>query len=261
MPEIDIILPGSNLSSESGLAAWCSVVLVTGQKRTLVDVGHVGRRIFLVDALAQRGLTPKDIDVVVMSHAHWDHNQNFDVFDHAPLVLHPWERKYARQPHRNDWATPQWSGLMIDSHPNIIEAEDGYEIEPGVRLVHSPGHSPGSLTVIAETNDGPAAVTGDVLHFASAAISRVNPLVFWNAEQATKSIERILGITNLIYPGHDRPFRVLGDHTEYLVPFSMAVGGIRPDMEGIVWGAKWPAGYQMPWVMEGVEQQTIESLG
>ena len=121
---------------------------------------------------------------------------------------------------------------MIDSHPNIIEAEDGYEIEPGVRLVHSPGHSPGSLTVIAETNDGPAAVTGDVLHFASAAISRVNPLVFWNAEQATKSIKRILGITNLIYPGHDRPFRVLGDHTEYLVPFSMAVGGIRPDMGG-----------------------------
>jgi N-acyl homoserine lactone hydrolase len=257
LPAIDVILPGSNVYSESGLAAWCSVVLVTGQKRTLVDVGHVGRRIFLFDALKKRGLAPRDIDVVVMSHAHWDHAQNFDVFDHAPLVLHPHERKYARAPHRNDWATPQWSGAMIDSHPNVVEVEDGYEIEPGVRVIHTPGHSPGSICVVADTNDGPVAITGDVLHFASAALTKVNPLVFWNAEQATRSIERILEITTTVYPGHDRPFRVLGDRTEYLVPFDMSIGGIRPDAEGLQFQDAWPQSFKMPWVMPGVEEQKL----
>lgn len=261
MPAIDVLLPGSNVFSESGLAAWCTVALVTGRKRTLVDVGHVGRRIFLVDALKQRGLTPEDIDVVVMSHAHWDHNQNFDVFPQAPLVLHPWERKYARKPHRNDWATPQWSGAMIETHPNIIEADDGYEIEPGVRVMHTPGHSPGSITLVVETDQGPAAVTGDVLHFATAALTKVNPLVFWNREQATKSIQRILDTTSLIYPGHDRPFRLVGDRTDYLTPFRMSMGGIRPETPGLGWDAAWPEGVQMPWVMPGVEQQTVESLG
>jgi glyoxylase-like metal-dependent hydrolase (beta-lactamase superfamily II) len=149
---------------------------------------------------------------------------------------------------------------MIDSHPNVVEVDDGYEIEPGVRVLHTPGHSPGSLTVVADTAEGPAAITGDVLHFASAALTRVNPLVFWNAEQATKSIERILATTGLIYPGHDRPFRVLGDKTEYLEPFRMSIGGIRPDMEGLAWQDAWPASFKMPWVMPGIEQQTLESL-
>jgi glyoxylase-like metal-dependent hydrolase (beta-lactamase superfamily II) len=260
MAEVEVLLPGSNLYSESGLAAWCSVVLVTGRRRTLVDVGHVGRRIFLLEALRSRGIAPQDIDVVVMSHAHWDHNQNYDLFPHAPLVLHPWERKYARNPHPNDWATPRWSGAMIDTHPNINEAEDGYEIEPGVWVMHTPGHSPGSIAIIAETAEGPVAVTGDTLHFATAAVTRVNPLVFWNAEQATRSIDRLLEAAPIIYPGHDRPFRHAGGRTEYLAPFRMTVGGVRPDMEGIAWADSWPEFYKMPWVMPGVEQQTPDSL-
>lgn len=127
-----------------------------------------------------------------------------------------------------------------------------------MRVIHTPGHSPGSICVVADTNDGPVAITGDVLHFASAALTKVNPLVFWNAEQATKSIERILDITKTVYPGHDRPFRVLGDRTEYLVPFEMSIGGIRPDMEGVKWQDAWPERFRMPWIMPGVEEQKLD---
>ena len=37
-----------------------------------------------------------------MTHAHWDHNQNFDLFPDAPVLIHRLEKKYAHKPHRND---------------------------------------------------------------------------------------------------------------------------------------------------------------
>ncbi|MCH8109298.1 MAG: MBL fold metallo-hydrolase, partial [Chloroflexi bacterium] len=99
MPKIDVLLQGSPLRTDVGVVGFCTVVLIEGQKRTLVDVGHVGRRLVLQAALEQRGLTPADIDVVVMSHSHWDHSQNYDLFEHAPMLVHNWERKYAHKPH------------------------------------------------------------------------------------------------------------------------------------------------------------------
>ena len=89
MPKVDILLQGVPIRTDVGVVGFCSVVLIEGEKRTLVDVGHVGRRTALVEALRERGLTPEDIDLTVMSHAHWDHSQNYDLFQHAPMILHP----------------------------------------------------------------------------------------------------------------------------------------------------------------------------
>lgn len=249
--KVDVLLHGYNFRSDVGIIGFCSIVLVTGQKRTLVDVGHVGRRIYLEPALKELGLTIQDIDNVVMSHDHWDHNQNFDLFEHCPLITHPWERKYASKPHKNDWATPKWTGAMIEQHPNIVEVQDGYEIEPGVTVMHTPGHSPGSITVLAETERGKCAMTGDVLHYASVALSKKNPLVFWDDGDATRSIERILQTADVIYPGHDQPFRmVAGDKVEYVEPFKMALGGVQKDQPGLTYDA--PA--RPPWIMPGIEE-------
>ena len=231
MPSVDVLLHGWNIRADVGTVGFCSVVLVTGQKRTLVDVGHVGRRTVLQQALEQRGLTEQDIDVTVMTHAHWDHNQNFDLFYNAPVLIHKLEHKYAHKPHKNDWATPAWTGAMVDHHPTVQEVEEGYEIEPGVRLIHTPGHSPGSIAVMIETDQGLCAITGDVLHFASIALTKQNPLVFWNEADARKSIDRILETAEVIYPGHDRPFRLVRGEIEYIAPLDITIAGLTPQTE------------------------------
>ena len=256
MPKIDVLLHGSPLRTDVGVVGFCSVVLVEGQKRTLVDVGHVGRRTALQAALDERGLKPADIDVTVMSHAHWDHSQNYDLFEHAPMLLHMWERRYAHRPHRNDWATPAWSGAMIEHQPAIQEVDEGYEIEPGVRVLHTPGHSPGSLSVLVETDEGLCAVTGDVLHYADVALTRKNPLVFWNEEDATRSISRILEVADVVYPGHDRPFRLVKGEIEYLEPMKMTITGVSPDDPGI----SFHTGPRLIWIMPGIEEQSVKSL-
>ena len=88
---VDVLLNGLNFRSDQGTFGFCSISLITaGDKRILVDPGHVGRRVHLLEALQKRGLTPQDIDVTVMTHAHWDHNQNFDLFITPPCWCIAW---------------------------------------------------------------------------------------------------------------------------------------------------------------------------
>ena len=257
MPKLDVLLHGYRMNTQQGIVGFCSIILIEGQKRTLVDVGHVGRRVVLQEALDKRGLSPTDIDVLVMSHAHWDHNQNFDLFEHAPLLMHSWERKYAKRPHRNDWSTPKWTGDMIERHPRIEEVEEGFEIEPGVRVLHTPGHSPGSICILVETDQGKCILTSDVLLFASQALSRTHPVVFWNQEQAIRSLDRVVEEADVIYPGHDQPFRLVNGEVEYVEQMKLNITGVAQDEPGLEFTTVAPSYYVMP----GIEEQTPESLG
>ena len=51
-------------------------------------------------------------------------------------------------------------------------------------------------------------IAGDSIQTAMVARERRNALVFWNNEMASRSIDKLLAIGDVIYPGHDLPFRV-----------------------------------------------------
>ncbi|WP_067472774.1 MBL fold metallo-hydrolase [Nocardia amamiensis] len=257
-PRLDILLPGFPIGTDQGHPAFCGVFLIEGQdtegatERILVDAAHVGRRPILNNALAERGLTPGDIDKVVLTHSHWDHVQNIDMFPDATVLIHRDERRYAHMPHANDWATPSWTGLVLEQLA-IEEVADGYEIIPGVRVVDMCGHSIGSIGVLIETEHGRAAITGDALHFAYVAQTKRNPLVFWDEDKANQSIERILDLADVIYPGHDRPFRLTSaNEIEYTREHRLTVTGMNPDMSSLAFDRdpEWPV-----WVMPGVDVQ------
>lgn len=253
-PVIDVLLDGYGVNTDTGLTALCSVVLIEGvdaaqrPTRILVDPAHVGRRTFLWDALAARGLTPADIDLVVLTHAHWDHVQNIDVFDHAPLCVHPDERRYSHAPHRQDWATPAWTGDILE-RMDIREIEEGDELIPGVRVVDLAGHTVGSIGITVENSSGLSLITGDALHYAHVALTRANPLVFWDPEQAVASIDRAVALADVVYPGHDQPFRLTRDRRiEYIRPFSLTITGTTPDRAGLSFSDQTAA----PWTMPGI---------
>ena len=250
----DTIVPGVSFGTVSGTPAFCSVLLIEGEKRVLVDAAHVGRRTTLELKLQERGLTPDDIDLVILTHAHWDHVQNIDLFRRAQILVHPDERLYSHRPHRNDWATPQWTGVMLETMP-LLEAGEGYEVMPGVTIMDAPGHSPGSIGVVVETEQGKAVITGDAMHNANIALSGRNPLVFWNEEQANASIRRMVQEADVLYPGHDRAFRLRDGEVEYVEPFQLALTSLSPEMEGLRFIPNPP---RQVWIMPGIEQQRLE---
>lgn len=262
MAELITLLEGYGFGSDQGIVGFCSVFLVRAGGQTIVfDTAHVGRRLVLQAALAAAGVSAAQVDHVVLSHAHWDHVQNIDLFPNADLMIHPDERRYTHRPHANDWATPAWTGAVIETAP-ITEVGDGLQIAPGVTVVDVAGHSPGSIALAVETNEGVACLSGDALHFAEVSQTRKNPLVFWDDEQATRSIARMIQMADVIYPGHDQPFRVTGDTFAYVHPFTIGVTGVSRDGATLREGAYLvPPAPRVPWVMPGVEEQAARLAG
>jgi len=256
-PRIDVLLEGYGVNTTVGLAAFCAVIMIEGPDasgrltRILVDPAHVGRRTFLEDALGARGLRVTDIDKVVLTHAHWDHVQNIDVFDHAPVYVHAEERLYSRRPHRNDWATPQWTGDMLE-RMTIEDVAEGDEIIPGVGIIEMPGHTVGSVGVTVRNEDGLSLITGDALHYASVALTKENPLVFWDDAQARASIDRALETADIIYPGHDQAFRLDAQgQIEYVRPFNLTITGTTRDRPGLEFDSE----PRPAWTMPGAKEQ------
>ena len=105
MPEVELILTGFTSHTDQGRLGFCTVGLIRGDKTIIVDTAHHGRRMMLVQALADRGMSPNDIDMVVLTHAHWDHVQNVDIFKNAQVAVGADELEYSKDPHPTDWAT------------------------------------------------------------------------------------------------------------------------------------------------------------
>ena len=124
-------------------------------------------------------------------------------------------------------------------------------------MIHTPGHSPGSVCIVVDTDEGRCVLTEDVLLFAGQALTRTHPVVFWNQEQAIKSLGRVLDEADIIYPGHDQPFRVVKGKIEYMEPMKLTITGVSVEEQGLLFGKAAQSIYIMP----GIEEQTVESLG
>jgi N-acyl homoserine lactone hydrolase len=261
LPTVTTLLTGYSLGSDQGSFAFCGVNLVEGRdaagrvRRIVVDTGHAGRHLVLREALRKRDLLPSDIDVVVLTHAHWDHVQNVDLFDRAVLVVHPRELRYIKTPHRNDHATPRWTRAVLEQY-DIQEATDGTELLPGVAIIEAPGHSAGTIAVTVTTDNGTAVISGDAIQDSEVARRRRNALVFWNEEQANCSVSRLVDLADVIYPGHDRAFRLSSSGAiEYMEEFSFRLLQASPSMQGFRFGGI--ADFR-PNIMEGIDEQGVD---
>ncbi|GHH71320.1 hypothetical protein GCM10018793_06300 [Streptomyces sulfonofaciens] len=218
-PAIDTLLTGQGLSSDQGSIGFGAVYLVTaGSLRILFDCGHTGRRRALLGALARRGLGPGVIDVLVLSHSHWDHIQNADLFRSADVLLHPAEADHLGSAPTDDPFTPPWSAAILRSCA-VRDAADGLGIAPGVTVTGLPGHTKGSIGLTVHTAGGTALLTGDAVSSARALRAGRCTNVLADEADAARSVELVRTRADLVYPGHDRPFTVVdGAPGDYLLP-------------------------------------------
>lgn len=94
MPTIVLILPGFPGRSNRGYLGWCSIVLIGGGKRILFDTGSFGVRALLLEKLREVKCEPEDVDMVIISHCHWDHMVNYRLFPKAEYVISKEEWDY-----------------------------------------------------------------------------------------------------------------------------------------------------------------------
>lgn len=254
-PTIETLLPGMSWFTDIGRVSFCSILLITSEdKRVLVDTGHAGRRVATLEALRTRGIQPTEIDYIFQTHAHFDHVQNFDLFPDAPVLLTPAELQYVQRPHPNDFGTPLWTAAALaTTHTQAVS--EGDEIARGVRVIELPGHSAGSAGLLLETEAGRIGVAGDAVAAGWSARDRMPAIVFWNEQQSRESIDKLLASADLIYPGHDRPFRLVDGEIIYHEPFQLTIGNLDPAQEGLRFDPTPPTTFVMP----GIETQTLSS--
>jgi len=207
MAEISILLGGFPGRSERGYLGWSGCYLLTtgkGQK-VLFDTGGYNERAVVVAKLAERGISPESLDLVILSHLHFDHAANWDVFPKAEIVVHERELAYA--------ASPEADGAVLRFHAQALRAERrvrvvvGNEIvlTPELTLLHVPGHTPGAIALAA----GGAILCGDALKSRWDIQGKLSP-PWWNEAEAMRSIERLKASGAVLYPGHDVPLERVG---------------------------------------------------
>ncbi|TYS08954.1 MBL fold metallo-hydrolase [Bacillus subtilis] len=142
------------------------VCLQIGDKHILIDAGfgETGGQEsgHLLTELNQSGIKPHMIDYVVLSHSHIDHiggivKNDKPAFPNATHIMSKKEWLYAEQ-------TPDSKPFQVLNKvlPLVEVIEEDTEILPGVLLKHTPGHTPGHLTVEVRTNNGVYLITNDV---------------------------------------------------------------------------------------------------
>jgi N-acyl homoserine lactone hydrolase len=127
----------------------------------------------LTQEVAGRGVDPAEVDTVVMTHLHLDHASGIGQWPQATFVVDRVERKTAKLP---------LPGPYVRSH--LAKVERWREVEYGgadsepfesfertidlfgdglVRLISSPGHSPGHQSVLLRLRDRWALILGDAM--------------------------------------------------------------------------------------------------
>jgi glyoxylase-like metal-dependent hydrolase (beta-lactamase superfamily II) len=222
MPRVDLVVPGFTIRSDQTRLGLSTVALVRGARTTVVDAAIYGRRTWIVDRLRALDVQPEQVDALVLTHLHWDHMQNFDLFPNATIYVHPDELEYARG--RGDWATMRYVHAALAER--VVEpVAECFEIEPGARILDTPGHTGGSMSLVVDAPEGIVGIVGDALPNARTAIRRKPYLIFADERAAEASAEKIVSQCQVLYCGHDRPFRLLpgGQEVEYLVPASVSI--------------------------------------
>ncbi len=151
------------------------LLIKTGQQQVLIDTG-VGRDLYsppalLLERLQAVGAPPAAIDVVILSHADFDHiggtmDENGNpAFPNARYVLPReewdfWSGKPERLPPNPAYDEnfrklahdiPHTRLAQLRDKLELIESE--FEIAPGIRVIAAPGHTPG-YTVITVSSGG-----------------------------------------------------------------------------------------------------------
>ena len=153
------------VSCNSACYAW----YINGSKnKILVDTGATAAMfrekgaaesdlISVENGLAKLGVTPEDIDIVILTHLHCDHVELAALYKNAKFIVQKKELDYAGHPHPLD------ADLYVQRYFESLDFDvvDGdAKIDSGIAVFLSPGHSAGGQSIEVNTTSGKAIIPG-----------------------------------------------------------------------------------------------------
>lgn len=186
MSEVRILIEGyTNADSvgDSGeeKTATTSALIKDGKWIIVTDPGVLESQNVMVDALSREGLKVSDVNLVIVTHSHFDHYRNVGMFSEAKGLEY--------------WGL--WDGQKVETWKEQFTND--------IRIIKTPGHNYDALTILVKTKEGIVAIAGDlwwkenypdVDSYAS------------DMEKLKESRRKVLELAEYIIPGHGPMFKV-----------------------------------------------------
>lgn len=151
--------------------------LIRGRGRViLVDAG-AGAPGQLTANLAAAGVSPDEVDTVLLTHCHPDHigglldAEQKPVFKRAEIILHPLEAQHWRDDKKREMANErgQRNFLLarktLEAYTPNIRFFNGEKIAEGILPVWLPGHTPGHSGFRIDAGNECLLIWGDIVHY------------------------------------------------------------------------------------------------
>jgi len=105
------------------------------------------------------GLTPNDVDVIILTHLHWDHCMGVRKCKKAQVIIQEEEWKGAYNHHYmlGGAYAPRW---VYEEMTNLKLVRGDVELFPGIRAIFTPGHTPGGQSIAINTEKGEYVISG-----------------------------------------------------------------------------------------------------
>ncbi len=201
-----------------------NIYLLTGDRSVLVDSGGPADVPRILAFLQAHGVAPAQLALILFTHGHWDHAGGAAQLRRAtgtPIAIHRADADLVRQGNNGALKPTCRMGRMLRPlvdrgyppfEPDLLlDAEmDLGEFGVSARIVFTPGHTPGSISVLTQENE---IIVGDLLMggYFGGWLSPTCPGLHYFADdlgQLYASVRTVLDVgPGVVHPGHGGPLR------------------------------------------------------
>lgn len=209
----DVYLIGDSDISDS---RDCSVYLLNLGELVLIDAGAGPSVDELIRNIERLGLDPAKISTVILTHCHIDHVGGAHEFKKrfgARIIMHKLDAE-AVEKGDNKMTAADWYGINLEPLPVDIKlTKDEEKVMAGgqeIICLHTPGHSPGSISVYLD-RDGQRILFGQDIHGPFLSDFGAN-MKHWQ-----KSMEKLIALkADILCEGHFGIYKPNKKVTEYI---------------------------------------------
>ena len=203
-----------------------------GEQNILVDTGEmspiqsaereaaIGGKIYTFEeGLARWGLTPEDIDIVIHTHLHNDHCENDYKCSNAVIYAHASELAHVHDPHPLDFRYLEDYIEDVEENGQLRVISEDQDVVSGIRVMHTPVHTEGGLSVIVNTAHGRAVITGFCVieenfnppkEIRAMEMDVIPPGTSVNTYQAYDIMQTVRDMADILLPLHEPKFAAIG---------------------------------------------------